>query len=135
MCFAGMAIRKLVKNGFIVKKPKKIRSRSRCLEAQKAETKGRHSGYGKRKGTKEARLPSKTLWMRRLRVLRRLLRKYREFKKIDRHTYHDMYMMVKGNVFKNKRLIMENIHKARAEKVRDNALLHQFQAKKAKRED
>uniref|UniRef100_A0A803M287 Ribosomal protein L19e C-terminal domain-containing protein n=1 Tax=Chenopodium quinoa TaxID=63459 RepID=A0A803M287_CHEQI len=29
---------------------------------------------GKRKGTREARLPTKILWMRRMRVLRRLLR-------------------------------------------------------------
>ncbi|CAG7909423.1 unnamed protein product [Brassica rapa] len=34
--------------------------------------KGRHSGYSKRKGT---RLPTKVLWMRRTRVLRRLLKK------------------------------------------------------------
>ena len=30
---------------------------------------------GKRKGTSEARLPTKVLWMRRMRVLRRLLAK------------------------------------------------------------
>jgi hypothetical protein len=55
---------------------------------------GRHTGTGKRKGTAEARMPTKVQWLRRMRVLRRLLRKYREGGKIDKHLYVDLFFGV-----------------------------------------
>lgn len=42
----GQNIRKLVKDGFVIRKPQKIHSRSRARAAQEAKSKGRHTGYG-----------------------------------------------------------------------------------------
>merc|ERR1712005_9316 len=118
-------VRKLIKDGLIIRKAVKMHSRARVTKNLAAKRKGRHMGVGKRRGTKEARMPAKILWMRRQRVLRTLLKKYREAKKITKDISHYFYLHAKGNIYKNKSVLVEAIHKMKQEKIRENQLAEQ----------
>jgi len=109
-----------------------MHSRARVQKYHEAKRKGRHTGFGKRKGTKDARMPQKVIWMRRQRVLRRLLRKYRDAKKISKDIYHHFYLGSKGNLFKNKSVLIEAIHKMKQEKIREKQLEEQREARRQK---
>lgn len=132
MANSRFSVRKLVKDGLIIRKAGAMHSRARVRLYQAAKRQGRHMGTGKRRGTRDTRMPQKVLWIRRQRVLRRLLKKYRENKKIDRNMYHLMYMRCKGNQFKNKRVLIEAIHTEKNQKAKEKVLQMQLEARKAK---
>merc|ERR1712031_25241 len=103
-------------------------SRSRARISSLARSKRRHTGFGKRRGTRNARLGYKVLWNRTISVTRRLLRKYRKTKKITKHLYREFYLKSKGNSFKNKRILLETIYRVKADIARDKALSRQSKA-------
>jgi len=123
-------ISRLQRDGLIIKKPAIVHSRARVTLRNEAKRKGRHTGIGKRRGTANARLPFKVLWMRRQRVLRRMLQKLRNAKKIDKHIYHSLYVLAKGNQFKNKTVLLEKIHELKAITMQEKALSEQATARK-----
>ncbi|XP_017768382.1 PREDICTED: 60S ribosomal protein L19-like [Nicrophorus vespilloides] len=137
-CFAiaeantRLGVRRLLNDGYIIMKPNAMHSKYRVRKTKRARQLGRHSGFGKRKGTANARTNTKRTWTVRTQILRRLLRKYRQAKKIDKHFHSQLYMKVKGNHFKNKRVLIEYIFKKKANMARTKLLADQAEARRTR---
>ena len=127
------AVRKLIKDNFIFKKKIQIHSRQRALLRKQERRLGRHTGLGKRRGCSDGRMPKKILWIRRQRTLRRLLKKYRESKKFDKHLYHQLYLDCKAARYNSKRNLADGVDKILAKKKLEQKLAEQKKAKNEKK--
>lgn len=128
-------VKKLIKDGLIKKKNVEVHSRFRTIRKLEEKRKGRHMGKGKRRGTKNARMPEKVLWIRRQRILRRLLRKYRRQRKVDKHLYHRFYLLSKGNWFKNKKVLIEAIQNQKTEDAREKKIQEEQEQRRQRNQE
>lgn len=94
-------IRELVERGAIKKKPVKGVCRARINLKRLKKARGRMRGHGSRKGKKNARMPSKRLWILRIRALRRRLKELKKSGQIDTRTYRVLYRKAKGGEFRS----------------------------------
>ncbi|MBI2548917.1 50S ribosomal protein L19e [Candidatus Woesearchaeota archaeon] len=93
----------LMSNNAIIALPIRGTSRVRARKRQMQEKKGRRRGHGKRKGTFNARLPRKLVWMAHIRLQRALLKTLRDGNRITHEAYHDLYQKAKGGFFRSQR--------------------------------
>ncbi len=93
----------LIKEGTITKKPLNFHSRSRARKLKEQKIKGNRKGPGSKKGTKNARANAKTLWVRKIRLLRSFIRELRGKNLIESKDYRPLILKSKGGFFRSKR--------------------------------
>ncbi|MDD3263734.1 MAG: 50S ribosomal protein L19e [Candidatus Nanoarchaeia archaeon] len=104
--FTKEDIRRNIQEGSIVKKRENEQSRARANKIRKQKIKGLKKGQGSRKGKKTARIGKKTVWINKIRLLRKLLKSFYERGMIDSTTYRMLYMRSKGGYFRSKRHLL-----------------------------
>ncbi|MGC9434489.1 MAG: 50S ribosomal protein L19e [Methanomicrobiales archaeon] len=94
-------IRGLIDEGAIQVRQKRGVSRGRARIMSAKRSYGHRKGPGRRKGGQNARDPSKTRWIRKIRAQRMTLRALRDDGTIDRSTYRLMYRKASGGQFRS----------------------------------
>jgi len=98
-------VRRLVADGAVREKPENSNSKARIRKSKDQKRKGRQKGHGRRKGKKTAREGKKELWVKRIRVQRKLLKTLKENGLIELKVYRNLSRKAKGGFFRSKRHI------------------------------
>ncbi|MDP8002649.1 MAG: 50S ribosomal protein L19e [Caldisphaera sp.] len=93
-------VRGLIERGLIKELPLR-RNSHRWLIRHIKRVKGHRRGYGKREGTKDARIDSEEIWVNKIRKMRNYLKYLRDKDMIDSKTYRRLYRLAKGNMFRS----------------------------------
>ncbi|MCK5698438.1 MAG: 50S ribosomal protein L19e [Candidatus Aenigmarchaeota archaeon] len=106
-------IRKHISEGSITARPIIGTSTARSKKIKLQKKKGQMTGQGKRKGTKKARIPSKRVWITKIRALRKELNNLKSKDKIKTSEYRHLYLKSSSGVFKDKSSLHLYIKKMR----------------------
>merc|ERR1712137_713674 len=112
-CTSTNTVRKLCKDSLIVAKTVSVHSFYHASQRKAEKQKGRHCGLGSRKGAKNARCNSKTQHIKRVRALRKTVNKYHKLGKIASREKKQLRSQIKGNEFKSRKVLIEQIIKMR----------------------
>ena len=100
-------IRDLIKDGAIKAKPIKGTSRGRHRKRLQQKRKGLRQGPGKRKGMRSTKRYGKKVWMKRVRLLRKILSENK--KNITLEKYWQLRKEIKAGEMKYKKNLFERI--------------------------
>lgn len=92
-------IRKLIHEGAIKALPEKGVSRVRAKILHGKRKKGLRRGQGRRSGAAGAKVSEKEAWVRKIRVLRKKLREFKETRSITEENYRRLYKLASSGVF------------------------------------
>lgn len=102
-------IRALIRRNVIQAKPAKGNSGARFRHRIQQKAKERRRGPGSVKGTKYARFPRKSRWVKTIRSLRDELLKMKQSGQIDRKLYRKYYRFIKGGTIQSRAQLVTHI--------------------------
>ena len=96
--------------GLVWVEPTKSNSRGR-LRNRKIKNKLRGKGQGSKKGAKGSRVGKKSIWVARVRMLRRILKVKRDRGDITNQNFKALYLQIKGAQIRTRKRLEEELAK------------------------